>query len=82
MILFFSHGLQSIIFSSKETACGLLSEFFDFMLPVGEQILGPADFGAHNPVTAVNGPNIFIDFVYFSWDDKVKFVSMVIGTRQ
>lgn len=56
-----------------ERACaraGVLNE----VLPAGERLLSPSDFGFHNAVHGRAGLRFF-DFEYFGWDDPAKTFS-------
>ena len=47
---------------------------FSSILPRGNQLLSPSDFGFHNVIKSKKGLR-FIDFEYFGWDDPVKLTS-------
>ncbi len=45
------------------------------ILPAGERVLSPSDFGLHNMLRSADGDFWFVDFEYFGWDDPAKTLS-------
>lgn len=46
----------------------------DRVLPVGDRVLSPSDFGFHNAILTRAGRLCFFDFEYAGWDDPAKLM--------
>ncbi len=52
--------------------CNRLGIIPNALLPKGQWVLSPSDFGFHNALVRPNGELCFFDFEYAGWDDPAK----------
>lgn len=54
-----------------------LGRGFEEILPAGERVLSPSDFGFHNCLFSQEPGReiVFVDFEYFGWDDPAKMIA-------